>query len=52
MTSHVHYGRLIAPQPFHAPDTGTYYDWCVSQYCAVSSVTINPDGPTQTPVTR
>lgn len=48
MTAHVHWGRVIAPKPFVSSDTGTYYDWCVSQYCAVSSVTIVPDGPTQT----
>jgi hypothetical protein len=48
MTPHVHFGRLIAPEPFVSPDTGTYYDWCVSRYCTVQSVTIITDGPTQT----
>jgi hypothetical protein len=48
MRDHVHYGRLIVSEPFVASDTGTLYDWCQRTICTVSSVTINPDGPTQT----
>jgi hypothetical protein len=48
MRDHVHWGRMTVAEPFHSPDTGTYYDWCQRTICDISSVTIVPDGPTQT----
>lgn len=48
MRDHVHYGRLTLPQPITSPSTGTLYDWCQRTICTVPSVTIVPDGPTQT----